>query len=73
MKPHPLLDTIKEMMSIKSDAKIGKLLGIASPVISKIRNRRLEVGATFILVVHDTCGMEIKNIKVLIESSKEAA
>ncbi len=66
MLPHPLLDHLLARMRIKRDAGLARALGYEPCTISRIRNRSLPVGATFILSVHEETGMPIRDIKALI-------
>lgn len=63
--PHKLLDTLIERMKLKNDAALARQLEFAAPVISKLRNRTLPLGATHVLRIHDATGMAISEIREL--------
>lgn len=64
--PNQLLDTMLKTMDLKNDAALSRRLGVAPPVISKIRNRRLPVGASLLIRLHEETGMLIRELKSLM-------
>ena len=48
--PNNLLDALIEKLNLKNDAALSRALEVAPPVISKIRHRRLPVGASLLMV-----------------------
>ena len=50
--PNRLLDTLIEKLRLKNDAALSRALEVAPPVISKIRHRRLPVGASLLIRMH---------------------
>jgi len=64
--PDNLLNVLIEKLNLKNDAGLSRALEVAPPVISKIRNRRLPVGATMILRIHDKAGMQVNEIRQLM-------
>lgn len=61
-----LLDFLKEKFKIKNDRHLALALGIQPPAISKIRNGNMSITADFILKVHETFDIPIKEIKAKI-------
>jgi plasmid maintenance system antidote protein VapI len=61
-----LLDFLKLQFDIKNDRQLALALGVQAPAISKIRNGHSSITADFILKVHETFEMPIKDIKALI-------
>ena len=47
--PNHLLDALIEKLHLKNDAALSRALEVAPPVISKIRHRRLPVGASLLI------------------------
>lgn len=43
---HPLFDALIEEKKLVNDAGLARALGLAPPVISKIRNGKMEIGDT---------------------------
>lgn len=46
-----LLNKMAKEFRLKNDAAVAKFLDLAPPVVSKIRNGKLEVGATVVIRV----------------------
>lgn len=61
-----LLDLAAEMVKAKNDAQLSRALGIAPPVISKVRHARLPVGAARVIKIHEVTGMAVADIKSYI-------
>ena len=61
-----LLDFLKEKFNIKNDRQLALALGVHSPAISKIRHGHSAITADFILKVHETFEIPVKDIKAMI-------
>lgn len=48
-----LLDLAREMLKAKNDAALCRALGVAPPVISKVRHARLDVGPALVIKIHE--------------------
>lgn len=64
--PNRLLDTLLEKMHLKNDAALSRALEVAPPVISKIRHRRLPVGASLLIRMHEVSEMSIRDLRDLM-------
>jgi len=64
--PNRLLDTLLERMNLKNDAALSRALEVAPPVISKIRHRRLPVGASLLIRMHEVSEMSIRELRDLM-------
>jgi plasmid maintenance system antidote protein VapI len=64
--PNRLLDTLLEKMNLKNDAALSRALEVAPPVISKIRHRRLPVGASLLIRMHEVSEMSIRELRDLM-------
>ena len=64
--PNNLLDALIEKLNLKNDAALSRALEVAPPVISKIRHRRLPVGASLLIRMHETTGMSIRELRDLM-------
>lgn len=58
-----LFSTLINDNRLKNDAALARELGVAPPVISKIRHGRMSVGDTLILKVHEKFGMPVPDIR----------
>lgn len=66
--PSDLIDLIIKKLDIKNDAALSRVLEVAPPVISKIRNDKLPVGATLIIRIHELTDISISDIKSYLTS-----
>lgn len=64
--PNKLLDALIEKLSLKNDAALSRVLEVAPPVISKIRHRRLPVGASLLIRMHEESGLSIRELRALM-------
>lgn len=64
--PNRLLDALLEKMNLKNDAALSRMLEVAPPVISKIRHRRLPIGASLLIRMHETTDMSIRDLRDLM-------
>lgn len=60
-----LLDTLIKKMNLKNDAELCRALEVQPPIISKIRHRKLTVGATILLRMHEKSELSIRELKEL--------
>lgn len=67
--PNKLLDTLIEKMRLKNDAELCRVLEVQPPIISKIRHRKLNVGATILLRMHEKSNIPIRELKELSSTS----
>lgn len=64
--PDALLDAIIKQLHLKNDAALSKALDVAPPVVSKIRHRRLPIGASMLIRMHEVTDMSIKDLRALM-------
>lgn len=64
--PNRLLDEVIKMLRLKNDAALSKTLEIAPPVISKIRHRKIAVGASLLIRMHEVSELSIRDLRVLM-------
>jgi hypothetical protein len=64
--PNNLLGALIEKLNLKNDAALSRALEVAPPVISKIRHRRLPVGASLLIRMHEVCDLSIKDLRELM-------
>src|SRR3981081_4177360 len=64
--PNNLLDALIEKLSLKNDAALSRALEVAPPVISKIRHRRLPVGASLLIRMHEVSTMSVRELRDLM-------
>ena len=64
--PNRLLDSLIEKLQLKNDAALSRALEVAPPVISKIRHRRLPVGASLLIRMHEISDLSIGELRRLM-------
>jgi hypothetical protein len=64
--PNKLLDTLIKKLQLKNDAALSRKLEVAPPVISKIRHRRLPVGASLLVRMHEVSELGIRELRDLM-------
>lgn len=69
--PNRLLDALIEKLHLKNDAALSRALEVAPPVISKIRHRRLPVGASLLIRMHEVTHLSIKELRELMGDRRE--
>ena len=69
--PNRLLNTLIEKMRLKNDAALSRLLEVAPPVISKIRHRRLPVGASLLIRMHEVTDLSIRDLRILMGDRRD--
>lgn len=58
-----LLDTVMEKLGLKNDAALSRELGVAPPVVSKLRNAKVALSAAMMIRIHDVADMSIATIR----------
>jgi hypothetical protein len=69
--PSNLLDNLIDKLDLKNDAALSRTLEVAPPVISKVRNRRLPVGASLLVKMHEVSGLSIRELRNLMGDRRE--
>ena len=69
--PNNLLDSLRDILHLKNDAALSKVLEVAPPVLSKIRHRRLPVGASMLIRMHEVTGLHVRDLRVLMGDRRD--
>ena len=69
--PNHLLDSLIDKLHLKNDAALSRSLEVAPPVISKIRHRRLPVGASLLIRMHEVSDLTIRELRALMGDRRE--
>jgi hypothetical protein len=64
--PDHLLDNLIKRLSLKNDAALSRALEVAPPLISKIRHRRVPVGASLLIRMHEVSSMSVRELRDLM-------
>ena len=57
-----LLNIVIEHLDLKNDAALARLVEVAPPVISKIRNGRLPIGPSMIIRIHEVTDISLAKL-----------
>lgn len=63
-------DHIKAVKELKNDARLANFLGFGPPVISKIRQGRIDVSAEVLLRMHERTGIPVAELRALMPKAK---
>jgi len=69
--PNNLLDALLERMSLKNDAALSRLLEVAPPIVSKIRHRKIPIGASMLIRMHEESGLSIAELRALMGDRRQ--
>ncbi len=64
--PNSVFDAVKKTRSLKNDAALARALQVAPPVISRIRHRKLAIGASLLLRMHEVSDISIADLRILM-------
>jgi hypothetical protein len=64
--PNPLLAAVSEHLNVKKDSELARALAISPPIISKIRHRKMVVGANLLIRMHEKTNFSIKKLRALM-------
>lgn len=64
--PGGLLDQVKALNHLASDAALAAFLQVAPPVICKVRNQRTIIGDSLILRIVEFAGMTVPQVRAYI-------
>jgi plasmid maintenance system antidote protein VapI len=69
--PDRLIDAMLEKLQLKNDAALCRALEVAPPVISKIRHRRLPVGASLLIRLHEVTDMSVAQLREILGDRRQ--
>ncbi|MEO6921040.1 MAG: hypothetical protein ABI171_18820 [Collimonas sp.] len=69
--PNHLLDTLIKKLDLKNDIALCRLLEVSPPIISKLRHRRLMVGGSMLIRMHEVSNLPIGELRALMGDHRE--
>lgn len=69
--PNRLLDELRQRLNLTTDAALSRVLEVAPPVVSKIRNKRLPVGASLLIRMHEVTDISIRDLRSLMGDKRK--
>lgn len=61
--PNRLINKVQEMMRIQSDLQLAIAISVDRTTIAKIRKKKVSVGASMLLRLHDLTGLPAKELR----------
>ncbi|WP_136420307.1 hypothetical protein [Herbaspirillum sp. ST 5-3] len=61
--PNRLINKVQEMMRIQSDLQLAIAISVDRTTIAKIRKKKVPVGASMLLRLHDLTGLPAKELQ----------
>lgn len=69
--PNYLLDAVNELLNLKSDAALARRPEVSPPVISRLRHRKISVGPTLLIAMHEETGLSIRALRDLMKDRRK--
>jgi plasmid maintenance system antidote protein VapI len=60
-----------QRLHLKNDAALCRALEVAPPIISKIRHRRLPVGASMLIRMHEVSDLSVAELRDLLGDRRQ--
>jgi hypothetical protein len=64
--PNHFIDELAARLRAKNDAALCRMLGVEPPLVSKIRHKRLPIGAPLLIRVHEVTGLGIDDLRQMM-------
>jgi transcriptional regulator with XRE-family HTH domain len=64
--PPRLIDRLREMKQLRSDAQLCRVLQVPPPMISKIRTGRINISAGLMIRIHEVYQLSIAELRKLM-------
>lgn len=61
--PNVLLNRVMEMIGVEKDAELADRIDIRADEISKVRCKRMSIGDSMLLKLHDLTGLPAKELR----------
>jgi len=69
--PNNLIDNVLRRLKLKNDAALCRALGVAAPIISKVRHGHLPVGGSLLIRLHEVSGLSIGAMRNLMGDRRD--
>ncbi len=64
--PNTLIDFVINNLQLKNDAALADRLGVAPPVISKVRFFKIALGPSLLVRMHEETNITVKELRALM-------
>jgi hypothetical protein len=62
--PNALLNWVGEKLQVSTDAALARMLGVSPESICAMRRRRIPIGSTLLISMHDLLGVPIRELRM---------
>ena len=62
--PERLLNAVREKLNLKNDAALCRVLEVEPPIISKVRNKKMPIGALLLIRMHEVSKLSIHDLRL---------
>lgn len=63
--PAALFDALMDRLHVRNDSALAKKIGVTPPVISKMRNKKVQITATLLVQLHDITGESLDALRTM--------
>ena len=64
--PNRLLDTLTQRLGVNSDKALSQKLKMNKTLVARIRQKRLPLGASLLMGIHEATGISIPELKKIL-------
>ena len=64
--PNRLLDTLTQRLGVNSDKALSQKLKMNKTLVTRIRQKRLPLGASLLMGIHEATGISIPELKKIL-------
>ncbi|HEX8883238.1 MAG TPA: hypothetical protein VF797_01975 [Noviherbaspirillum sp.] len=68
--PELLLDSLLGRMRLKEDAELARLLKIEKRLLGKIRDRRLQISGSMLLLIQEATGISVGELRSILRDRR---
>lgn len=68
--PALLLDSLLSRMRLKEDAELARMLKIEKRLIGKIRDRRLQISGSMLLLMQEATGISVDELRSILRDRR---
>jgi hypothetical protein len=68
--PELLLDSLLSRMRLKEDAELARLLKIEKRLLGKIRDRRLQISGSMLLLIQEATGISVGELRLILRDRR---
>jgi hypothetical protein len=69
--PNQLLNTFMMRLRLRNDAALSRKLEVDPAIISKVRHRRIPLGASVLIRMHEESGLSIRDLRTLMGDRRQ--